>query len=128
MLKIAGIILCEMLVFSLLKQHKPELAVFSQLGAAAVLVFVVGDEIRDVLSVFSDLFDAGGVSSVFLSVLIKIIGISLVTQLLSDMCRDSGNSAAATKLEFTGKVIITAAGLPVIKEFTSFIVQLIGNV
>ena len=128
MLKIAGIILCEMLVFSLLKLYKPELAVFSQLGAAAVLIFVIGDEIRDALSAFSSLFDAGGVSSAFLSVLIKIIGISLVTQILCDMCRDSGNSAAATKLEFTGKVIITAAGLPVIKDFTAFIVQLIGSV
>ena len=128
MLKIAGIILCETLVFSLLKQYKPELAVFSQLGSAAILIFIVGDEIRDALSVFSSLFEVGGVASDFISVLIKVLGISLITQVLSDMCKDAGNSAAATRLEFTGKVIITAASLPVIKSFASFAAQLVRDI
>ena len=128
MLKISGIILCEMFVFSLLKQYKPEFAVFSQLGSAAVLIFIVGDEIRDALGAFDSFFSVGGVTSEFVGILIKVLGISIVTQLLSDMCRDSGNSAAATKLEFTGKVIITAVSLPVIKVFTSFVVQMVKDI
>lgn len=128
MSKIAGIVLCEMLVYSMLRQYKPEFAVFSQLGAGAVLVFVIGDEIRDALGVFGGMLSSGGVSSVYISVLIKVLGITLITQVLSDMCRDSGDTAAATKLEFAGKVIITAVSLPVIKGFTSFIAQLVTGV
>ena len=44
------------------------------------------------------------------------------------MCRDSGDSAAATKLEFAGKVIITAVSLPVIKGFVSYVAGLVNGV
>lgn len=128
MLKIVGVVLCEMLVYALLKQHKPEFAVFSQLAASAVMIFIIGDEIREALGVFDSLFNISGMSSEFIGVLIKVLGISLVTQLLSDMCRDNGDTAAATKLEFAGKVIITAVSLPVIKGFTSFVAQLVESI
>ena len=128
MLKIAGTVLMELLVYSLLKQYKPEYAVFSQLGCAAVLIFLMGDEIRDAMSAFDSLFSSGGISSEYISVLIRVLGISLVTQVLSDMCRDSGDSSAATRIEFSGKVIITAVSLPVIKGFTSFVAQLVKNI
>lgn len=128
MSKIAGIVLCELLVYSLLRQYKPELAVFSGLGAGAVLIFVVGDEIRETLGVFSGMFSSGGISSEYISVLIKVLGITLITQVLSDMCRDSGDTAAATKLEFAGKVIITVVSLPVIKGFSAFITRLVEGV
>ena len=91
MSKIAGIVVTELLVYSLLRQYKPELALFSGLGAAAVLIFVVGEELRDALGFFDSLFSAGGASSLYVSVLIKVLGITLITQVLSDMCRDSWN-------------------------------------
>ena len=128
MSKIAGIVVTELLVYSLLRQYKPELAVFSGLGAAAVLIFVVGDELRDALGFFDSLFSAGGASSLYISVLIKVLGITLITQVLSDMCRDSGDSAAATKLEFAGKIIITAVSIPVIKGFVSYVAGLVKGV
>ena len=128
MLKIAGTVLCEMLVYTLIKQYKPEYAPLSQLAAAAVLIFIIGDEIRDSLSAFSSLAGIGKISSEYVSVLIKVLGISLVTQVLSDMCRDSGNTSAATRLEFSGKVIIVAASLPVIKGFTELITEMVRSI
>ena len=128
MLKLAGAVLCELLIYTLLKQYKPEYAPLSQLAAAAVLIFLIGDEIRDSLSVFSSLFDSGKISSEYVSVLIRVLGISVVTQLMSDMCRDSGNTSAAARLEFSGKVLITAASLPVIKGFTAFVAEMVRNI
>lgn len=128
MLKIAGTVLCEMLVYTLIKQYKPEYAPLSQLAAAAVLIFIIGDEIRDSLSAFSSLAGIGKISSEYVSVLIKVLGISLVTQVLSDMCRDSGNTSAATRLEFSGKVIIVAASLPVIKGFTELVTEMVRSI
>ena len=128
MLKIAGTVLCELAVYTVLRQYKSEYAIFSQLASAAVLVFLIGDEIRDALSAFSAFSDVGGVPAAYVSVLIKVLGISVVTQLVSDTCRDSGNSAAAARLEFSGKVLIVTAALPVIKDFTSFISQMIDTV
>ena len=79
-------------------------------------------------SFFDSLFSSGGASSLYVSVLIRVLGITFITQVLSDMCRDSGDSAAATKLEFAGKIIITAVSLPVIKGFVSYVAGLVKGV
>ena len=128
MFKIAGIVLTELLVYSLLRQYKPELAVFSGLAAAAVLIFIIGDELRVALGFFDGLFSSGGASSLYISVLIKVLGITVITQVLSDMCRDGGDSAAATRLEFAGRVIITAVSLPVLKGFVTYVAGLVNGV
>ncbi len=128
MLKVAGVLLCEILVYALLKQYKPEFAVISEMASATVLIFMLGDEIRDALSVFHMFFEKTGVSEEYIAVLIKVLGISLVTQFASDMCKDAGEGALASKVEFAGKVVITAAAVPVIKGFTGFVAGFAGGI
>lgn len=127
-LKVAGVIICEVLIYTLLKQVRPEFAVLSEAAAACVLIFMLGDELRTALSAFDGLFDGTGLSGAHVSVLIKVLGISLVTQFSSDMCRDAGESALASKVEFAGKIMITAASVPVIKAFTETVARLVGSV
>ncbi len=127
-LKVAGVILCEILVYTLLKQIRPEFAVISEAAAACVLIFMLGDELRGTLTAFEGMLDGSGLSSVHIAVLIKALGIAVVTQFSADMCRDAGESALASKVEFAGKLMITAAAVPVIKLFTETVARLVGSV
>ncbi len=128
MLKIAGVILCEIFVYTLLRQIKPEFAIISQVASVTLLMFMIGDELRDALSVFSSFFSQTGVTAEYIPVLFRVLGISLITQFSSDMCKDAGENALATKVEFAGKVMIAAAGLPVIKGFTGFVAEIINGI
>lgn len=128
MLKIAGVILCEIIIYSLLRQIKPEIAIITQMASVIVLLFMIGDEIRGALSVFDSFFNAAGEVSQYVPVLFRVLGITLITQFSSDMCKDAGESALATKVEFAGKVMITAAGLPVIKGFTGFVAEMLNGI
>lgn len=128
MLKIAGVILCEILIYTLLRQTKPEFVIISQVASIVVLLFMIGDELRETLSVFTSFFDQTDGVSEYIPVLFKVLGISLVTQFSSDMCKDAGESALASKVEFAGKVMIAAAGLPVIKGFTGYVAGLLNGI
>lgn len=128
MLRIAGVILCEIIVYTLLKQYKPEYAVISEIASVVIVFFLLGEEIGDALGVFDSFLSKGSIPPEYIKVLIKVLGIALVTQFTADMCRDSGESALASKVEFAGKVIITATSIPVIKGFTGLVAQLVGNV
>lgn len=128
MLKIAGIVLCEILIYTVLRQTKPEFAIIAQAASVVVLFFLIGDELRETLSVFTSLFDNTGEVSEYIPVLFRVLGISLVTQFSSDMCKDSGENALASKVEFAGKVIIAAAAIPVIKGFTGYIAGLLSGI
>ncbi len=128
MLKLAGVVLCEITVYVLLKQYKPEFAVISEFAAIVLILFLLSDEIKKAIEVFTGYFGVFAELSGYITVLLKVLAVALLTQLTSDMCRDAGESALASKVEFAGKIIITAAVLPVMEVFTGLITRMVENV
>lgn len=57
--------------------------------------------------------------SLYFSTVLKALGIGIAAQTAADICRDSGEGAVASKLEFAAKVGILLLGLPVIREILS---------
>ena len=127
MLKVTGIVVCEILVYTLLKQYKPEYAVLSEAACGAVLLFAVSDELETVLALFDGLLLEAGIAKEYLAILLKALGTALAVQFTADACRDAGNSAAASKVEFAGKVIMTASAVPLIKGVVGLITEFAGK-
>ena len=128
MLKIAGVVLCELMIYTLLRQYKPEFAIISEAASLVVLLFLLSDEIKSALSVLTGFFDVSSMSGEYMTVLIKVLGVALITQLCSDMCKDAGENAMASKVELAGKIIITATSIPVIEGFTGLVAGLVKSV
>ena len=57
--------------------------------------------------------------SIYFSTVLKALGIGITAQTAADICRDSGEGAVASKLEFAAKVGILLLGLPVVREILS---------
>ncbi|MDE6915684.1 MAG: stage III sporulation protein AD [Lachnospiraceae bacterium] len=51
----------------------------------------------------------------YVSLLLKIIGITYVCDFAANLCRDSGYSALSSHIELFGKVAIMVAGFPIIR-------------
>ena len=127
MLKVTGIVVCEILVYTLLKQYKPEYAVLSEAACGAVLLFAVSDELETVLALFDGLLLEAGIAKEYLAILLKALGTALAVQFTADACRDAGNSAAASKVEFAGKVIMAASAVPLIEGVVGLITEFAGK-
>ncbi len=126
-LKIAGIAVCGVLAYLLLKNRRPEFAALCELAAVALVFFLVADELIEIKDYFSQLSAVAGIESDYLSVLIKSLGTALVTQLASDTARDAGESALASKIEFAGRVVILYCSLPLLKSVAEMIGGLTEN-
>ncbi len=127
MVRIAAVVVCEIIVCVLLRQYKPEFAVLSEAVCGAVLLFVLSDELDGVLELFSGLLLETGMGREYLSILLKALGTALVVQYTADLCRDAGNGAAASQIEFAGKVIMAASSIPLIKGVVGLISALAGS-
>lgn len=57
--------------------------------------------------------------SLYFSAVLKALGIGITAQTAADICRDIGEGAVASKLEFAAKVGILLLGLPVVREILS---------
>ena len=60
-----------------------------------------------------------------LTIILKVIGISYVVEFAASVCKDSGESAIASKVEFAGKCIILVLGMTIIGNFVDTISKII---
>lgn len=61
----------------------------------------------------------------FLGILLKITGIAFLTEFAVSVCKDSGETAIASKVDLGGKVIIIAISIPIISSLLETIVKVL---
>ncbi len=106
----------------MLKEWKPELSAAVSIATGIFLLFGVFEELREVFSEFSGLMERGGVDLRYFQIVVKIIGISYLAQFGSSICRDSGQTAIAEKIELAGKAAVVSLTLPILIAFLEFVI------
>ena len=125
--KLLGVAAVGVVAYGLLKAYKPEYAVLSEVGCAAALFFLISGELESVTAFFTDTLSASGIDLSFSGILLKTLGVALVTQFAADAARDNAQQALAQKIEFAGKVLILALALPVLKAILQMISEFSRN-
>ena len=120
-----GIIACVLIVT--VKQYKPEMAVTLTIAAGIVLLGALIISFTPLLGSITNAIGKAGAASGYFTVVIKAIGICLVTQLAADICRDAGESSIASKVEMGGKLSIVALSLPLFDDLLKLASNIISN-
>ncbi len=113
--KIVAIAIVCALLCAVLKQYKPEFAIVVQLAASVFILLLIASAMGDLISAVKDLINGSGINTEYLTLLLKALGVSVLTQLAADACRDSGETALSNKVELAGKVTILLLCLPLVK-------------
>ena len=124
-LKISGLAFVIITISAILKQTKPEFAIQVVLIATVMLFTFALSLSTTVYEYITEICNISGIKSQYLKIVFKIIVISYISDFTASLCRDAGESAVAVKVEMVGKLIITAASLPVFKEFISLLAGMV---
>lgn len=123
--KIIVIALISIVLIAILKQHRPEFATYTSIIAGIIILFFVISELTPIISMLQNLSEKMGVSSKFFIILLKITGIAYLTEFGSSICRDSGETAIASKVEVAGKVLIISLSIPIITTLVETLLNII---
>ena len=109
----------------ILKQYRPEFAIYTSLIVGTVIVLIVMDKFADIINVLMSLAKKVSINNQFLSILLKITGIAFLTEFAVSICRDSGESAIASKIDLGGKTIIIGMSIPIISALLELIIKIL---
>ena len=104
-IKIIGIGLIALIIIILLKQYKPEFAVY--------------------VSLLQSLANKASINTEFLTLLIKITGIAFLSEFAVSICKDAGEAAIASKMEIGAKLIIISMSIPIISSLLEIILKIL---
>ncbi len=114
MIKIALIGIAAVFVAMLFRNGKTEYGLFISI-VAGILIFTFGvGKLSSILAVFNRIQEEIGVNKEYIQILLKIIGITYVSEFSANLCRDAGYGAIAGQIEFVGKLSILAVSLPIL--------------
>ncbi len=98
----------------ILKQYKPEYVIYVSLLAGALILTLTFSKISGIIELLNSLASKISIHQEFITLLIKMTGIAILTEFAVSICKDSGESAIASKIDMGGKVIMVSMSVPII--------------
>ena len=123
--KIIGIGLTALIIIIILKQYKPEFAVYVSILAGIFILLLSLTKISGIVNLLQDLASRANISSQFLGIILKITGIAILTEFAVSICNDAGESAIANKIDLGGKIIIISISIPIIVALMELIIKIL---
>lgn len=112
-LQVVGLGFIAVVLLTVLKQQRPEIAILLSIAAGVVIFLMMLGKISSIISVLEELARSADVNSFYMTTILKIIGIAYIGDFGAQICRDAGEGAIASKVEFAAKVLVLIIALPV---------------
>ncbi len=126
-IKIIGIALVSLVIIIMLKQYKPEFAIYISILTGILILLFVADKLTGIISLLNSIASKANINGTFLAILIKITGIAFLSEFAVSICKDSGEGAIASKIEMGSKIIIIAMSIPIISSLLEVIIKILPN-
>lgn len=123
--KIIGVGLVALILIIILKQYKPEFTIYASIIAGAIILLMVMDKLYSIINLLSNISQKVGIGNEFLKIILKITGIAILTEFAVSVCKDSGESAIASKIDLGGKIIIISISIPIITALLELVISIL---
>ncbi len=108
-LGVAGVLLAVQF-----KGQKPEYGIYIGLAISILIFGYAVRQVEIVTAQFGKLRSYLGGAESYLTILLKVIGITYICEFSAGICKDAGYQAVAGQIEVLGKLSVMFAGLPIL--------------
>lgn len=124
-IKIIGIAFIAVIIIVILKQYRPEFAIYASIIAGVLILAIASNTLSGIIDMIKSISNKTNINSDFLVILIKITGIAILTEFAVSICKDAGESAIASKVDVGGKIIIISMSIPIINALIDTVVKVL---
>jgi len=124
--QVIGLAIIVTVLGTVIKQIKPEMALQLSILAGVAIFLLVMDKIRLIVDLLQKLADQADVSSYYLFIVLKIVGVAYLAEFGSQICRDAGEGALATKVELAAKIFVVILAIPIIVAIMESMMKLLA--
>lgn len=123
MIKVVGIVLTALIINIVLKNYSKEFTFLINIVCTIIIFTLISKDLKGIVDRLTSISNEISVLLPYIKIMLKILGISMIAQLLSDLCRDNGENTLANQTELSVKIIILVTALPL---FTTIMDIMIG--
>lgn len=124
-MKLVGLALISTILCLIIKKDRPEMATFIGILAGVMILLSVTYKFNFIIESINELANKANIPTMYISLIIKLIGIAYLMEFAIQICKDCGEGNIASKLEFGGKIIVMTMSFPILISIIDMILNLI---
>ena len=127
-ISLAALAVVTAVIALVLKEYRPEYGLYIGLVGSLIILSAVLFNFDVIIQFLDKTVIMSGISNDNFSILLKAVGAGYITQFAGDICRDSGETSVASKIELAGKIYILVLSIPLIDALLTVIQRITENV
>lgn len=124
-LQIAGIAVSGMIMVSLVRVFKPELAIYIVIATVIVILILCVTQLTAVFQFLKSVYDEMSYGKEYFPIIIKVLVVAYLADFTAQLCNDAGEKSIGSKVELAGKIIIFYLSLPILVSILKLVNSMI---
>jgi len=125
MLKTALLGILTIMIAMAMKQGRAEFATFVSFTGSILIAWIAVRLLEGITGSFVRLEKLLSVDMEYITLLLKMMGVTYLSEFSSSLCRDAGYSAVAGQIELVGKLTILTIGMPIVLTLLELMVAMV---
>ena len=125
MLKTALLGILTILIAMAMRQGKAEFSTFVSFTGSILIAWIAIQLLDGITGSLERLEKLISIDMEYLTLLMKMIGVTYLSEFSASICRDAGYSAVAGQIELVGKLTILTIGMPIVLALFELMVAMV---
>lgn len=127
-LKAIAAVFITVVFYLVLEKQNKDIALLLTLAACCVLFLVAASFLKPVMAFFQRLQTLGGLDSDMLLIILKSVGLGLLSEITMLICTDVGNAALGKAVQIGATAVILWLSLPLFTSLIELVTQILGTI
>lgn len=123
-IQVIGLAIIATVIIAVIKAQRPEIAIQISIAAGIIVFTMILGKISAVIELLNSYARKINIDTIYISTLLKIVGIAYIAEFGAEVCKDAGESAIASKVELAGKVMIIVLAVPILTSLMDLIIKI----
>ena len=108
-----------------IKSKNSEIALMIGIACSVIILLAVLSQAVSVINTVNNIIAVSQISTSYIVILLKVIGICLLTEFAANTCKDAGSQSIAGNVSLAGKIMVTVTALPLYTDILNTVLSLL---
>lgn len=126
-MKACGAAMLAVVVILALGNRSRDMGLLLSIAVCTMVALLALEYLRPVIEFIGELESAGALNSSMIKILLKAVGIGMISEIAALICVDSGNSSLGKTIQMLGSVVILWLSMPLFSALLELLQKILGE-
>lgn len=107
-----------------LKPRNSEIALMLGISCSVIIMMMILSQVSTITQTVNQIIAVSGISTSYIVILLKVIGICIITEFAVNACKDAGSQTLSNNVSLAGKIMVTVTSLPLYSDILNTVLSL----